>query len=215
MQLIIRSASLSAFAFALVSGTASAAAAPVHVRGTIASVSASSFSVTTAKGPVLVALAPKTKFAGALPSNIDAIKTGTFIGAANVGTAGPARALEVVVFPNSMRGAGEGDYPWDSPSTGGHSAMTNGTVAAPHASSMTNGTVHAVTSGTTRTFSVAYKGGTKQISVMPNTPIVTVEPGTKALLATGAHVFVVAVPAGSGLGAAFVVVGEHGTIPPM
>ena len=194
---------------------AAAATAPTHVRGTISAVSASGITVATATGPVVVALSPKTKFAGALPASIDDIKAGTFIGTANVPSGNVARALEVVVFPESMKGAGEGDYPWDLSSGGGHSAMTNGTVAAHAGSSMTNATVDHVSSGGMRTVSVSYKGGTKRIAIPANAPIVRVEPGTPKLLASGAHVFVVAIPNGDKLGAAFVVVGEHGTVPPM
>jgi hypothetical protein len=188
----------------------------VHVRGTITTVTASSFTVATAKGPVEVAVSTGVKFAGALPATIAAIKPGTFIGSANVGSTGAARALEVVVFPASMNGTAEGDYPWDLPAPGGaHSAMTNGTVAAPHMSSMTNATVTGMSTGATRVFSVSYKGGTKRIAVAPNTPIVRLEPGTKALLHNGAHVFVVANPSEGAMSALVVVVGEHGTVPPM
>jgi len=192
-----------------------AATTPSHVRGTVSSVSKTSFTVTTSAGPVVVALSPKTGFAGAVPASVDDIKTGTFIGTANVATSGTARALEVVVFPESMRGTGEGDYPWDLTPAAGHSSMTNGTVK-PHAgSSMTNATVRHVSSNGVRTVEVAYKGGTKTIAIPANVPIVRVEPGTAKLLATGARVFVIAIPHDGALGAAFVVVGEHGTVPPM
>jgi hypothetical protein len=170
--------------------SARAATPPTHVRGTVSSLSASSVTVATNAGPVAV-------------------------GTANVATSGAARALEVVVFPDSMRGVGEGDYPWDLSPGGGHSSMTNGTVR-PHAgSSMTNATVKRVSSTGVLTIIVAYKGGTKEIAIPPNVPIVRLEPGTASLLAKGTHVFVVAIPHGVALGAAFVVVGQHGAVPPM
>jgi hypothetical protein len=192
-----------------------AATIPSHVRGTVSSFSKTSFTVMTSSGPVVVSLSAKTGFAGALPASVDDIKTGTFIGTANVATSGAARALEVVVFPDSMRGTGEGDYPWDLTPAAGHSSMTNGTVKSHVGSSMTNATVKHVSSGSARIVEVAYKGGTKTIAIPANVPIVRVEPGTAKLLANGARVFVVAVPHGGALGAAFVVVGEHGTVPPM
>jgi hypothetical protein len=192
-----------------------AATIPSHVRGTVSSVSPTSFTVTTSAGPVVVALSPKTGFAGALPASVADIEPGTFIGTANVATSGAAQALEVVIFPESMRGTGEGDYPWDLTPAAGHSSMTNGTVK-PHAgSSMTNATVKHVSSNGIRTVDVAYKGGTKTIAIPANVPIVRLEPGTAKLLAPGVRVFVVAVPHGGALGAAFVVAGEHGTVPPM
>jgi hypothetical protein len=209
--------SASVLALAVASSAAPAAAdEAVHVRGTITIVTASSFTVATAKGPVEVAVSPDVKFTGALPATIADIKPGTFIGSANVGSSGAARALEVVVFPAAMKGTGEGDYPWDLPAPGGaHSAMTNGTVGAPHMSSMTNATVTGMSTGATHVFSVSYKGGTKRIAVAPNTPIVRIEPGTKALLHDGAHVFVVAIPSEGAMSARVVVVGEHGAVPPM
>ncbi len=192
-----------------------AAAPPQHVRGTVASYKASALVVDSSKGPITIRLTPKTRIAGVLPASIDDIKSGTFIGTANAPVGGIARALEVVVFPDSMRGTGEGDYPWDLPAAGKPSAMTNGTIAAPHASSMTNATVAHIGAGTTRTVTVTYKGGTKRIAIPPNAPIVRVAPGTPALLTKGAHVFVVAGPGAGGLTALFVAAGENGTVPPM
>ena len=189
--------------------------APQHVRGTIASFEASTLVVDTASGPVSVHVSPKTRVAGIVPGSIDDIKSGTFIGTANAPVGGTARALEVVVFPDSMRGTGEGDYAWDLPAAGKHSAMTNGTIAAPHMSSMTNATVSHVAPGAMRTVTVDYKGGTKRIAIPPNAPIVRVSPGTPALLTKGAHVFVVAASQAGALTALYVAAGRNGTVPPM
>jgi hypothetical protein len=194
---------------------ARAADESVHVRGSIASTSASSLTVTTDKGPVVVLLGQKTLVAGALPASAADIKTGTFIGSANVEGSGPARALEVVVFPESLRGVGEGDYPWDLPAGTRHSAMTHGTVAAPHGSSPTDATVSRMSDGGAKTITVAYKGGTKEIAISPTVPIVRLEKGTPRLLVPGARVFVVAIPKDGKLGGAAVIVGEKGTVPPM
>ena len=144
---------------------------------------------------------------------------------------GKQNAAEVVVFPNSMRGAGAGSYPWDLPAPTGmaqssrmtngtamHSRMTNGTVSASH---MTNGVVHSrmtngsVTHGATGdTLTVSYKGGSQQITLPPNIPYVTFAPGTRAELKPGAHVVVFAVP-GNPLTAVRVAVGQGSLVPPM
>lgn len=194
-----------------------AAATPEHVRGTIASTTADGLVVTTATGTVSVKVPAGARISGIVPGSIGDIKSGTFIGTANAPAEGAARALEVVVFPDSMRGTGEGDYPWDLPAggSGKRSAMTNGTVAAPHGSSMTNATVSHVDSGATKTVTVSYKGGTKRIAISPGVPIVRVEPGTRALLVKGAHVFIVAASESGSLTAKFVAAGERGTVPPM
>lgn len=193
---------------------ASAAAQPLahHVRGTVASVAGNEVTVTTASGPVVVTLVPKTQFAGVVPASAADITTGTFIGTANVAGSGPAKALEVVVFPKAMAGTGEGDYPWDLPAGGGHmSAMTNGTVAPAKMSTMTNATVTHVDSGAAKTVRLAYKGGTKVVAIPAGVPIVRVVPATRALVVTGAHV-VVFPPASA---APFVIIGEKGVVPPM
>ncbi len=189
------------------------------MRGTVASATATAFTVTTAKGPVTLALTPKTAFAGVVPGQLADIKPGTFIGTANAPVRGTSRALEVVVFPDAMRGTGEGNYPWDLPAPGARSSsMTNGTVSggAMSGSSMTNGTVSGgAKGGAQRTISVTYKGGMKQIALPANVPVVRVAPASKSLVKAGAHVFVIAGGTGSRPSAAFVVIGEHGAVPPM
>jgi len=196
------------------SSAAPAADAPPqhHVRGTVSAIKGNTLTIATAGGPVVVTLGAKTGYAGVVPAAASDITAGTFIGAANVPGNGPARALEVVVFPKALAGTGEGDYPWDLPAGGGHSsAMTNGTVAAPKTSSMTNATVSHVANGATKTVTLTYKGGTKVIAIPDGTPIVRIVPATKALLVTGAHV--VTFPPNSA--ASFVVIGEKGVVPPM
>jgi hypothetical protein len=212
MKTIVLSTAAVAAALALpIVGTA-AAAPTMHVRGTIAVVAGNRVTVTTAKGPVVVMLGPKTRFAGVIPGTVDDIKDGTFIGTANVPGHGAARALEVVVFPPAMKGTGEGDYPWDLPAGGNSmSAMTNGTVMKPKMSAMTNATVTKIANGPIKTVSLSYKGGTKMVAIPPGAPVVKVVPGSKALIVVGAHVFVAPGPTAAGA----VIVGEMGAVPPM
>jgi hypothetical protein len=185
-----------------------------HIRGTLTAVADDRLTVSTPAGPVSVPIDAKTKVVGVVAAGPDEITSGTFIGTANV--PGPSststRALEVVVFPASMAGTGEGDYPWDLPA-GRHSSMTNGTVAARHGSMMTNGTVMGVNNRSSKIITLQYKGGSKMVTIPPGVPIVRVEAAPKSLLAAGAHVFVVAGKAGAA--APFVVVGEGGIVPPM
>ena len=138
-------------------------------------------------------------------------------------------ALEVVVFPPSMRGTGAGHYAWDKiPDTtlsGGavtSSSMTNGSVSAVSTSvpkvnsTMTNGDVAASKSqGGVTHLVVTYKGGQQDVLVPPTAPIVTYRPGTEALVAKGSDVFVKATETGSGLVADTVAVGVDGVKPPM
>jgi len=187
--------------------------APVHhIRGTVSAVKGDVITIATASGPVTVTLTPKTQLAGVVPATAADITAGTFIGTANVDGTGPARALEVVVFPKALAGTGEGNYPWDLPAGGGHmSSMTNGTVAAPKMSSMTNATVTSVENGDVKTVKLTYKGGTKTVAIPAGTPIVRVVPASRALLVPGVHV--VAFPPADAAGA--VIIGEKGVVPPM
>lgn len=134
-----------------VAAPAMATQAGAHIRGTISNVTANGFTVNTATGSEQVAISDSTKIVGVVPSSLDQVKDGTYIGTANVPQGNSSRALELVVFPDSMKGAGLGNYPWDLSAQGGqsssmsHSSMTNGTVTKTGSrmggSSMTNGTV--------------------------------------------------------------------------
>lgn len=203
-------------------------ATPVHIRGTVLDVTSTGFTVQTPSGTQTVALAAETKITGVVPSTLDAIKAGTFIGTANVPGASGARALEVVVFPEAMKGTGLGDYAWDLPAKGGaasamtngsvtKSAMTNGTVKTmkhPAMSAMTNGTVKTSAGSGARTLVVDYGKGEKTINVPANVPVVSFQPADKTAIVKGAHVFVVGKP-GNPVGAGLVAVGLNGTVPPM
>ena len=93
-----------------------------------------------------------------MKSSLDQIKDGVFIGTATKGE-NPMTALEVVLFPESMRGTGEGHYGWDSiadQTAGGRRGgeerhdqrHREGRAAAPRVkSAMTNGTVKADAAG--------------------------------------------------------------------
>ena len=203
------------FAGSLATASAAAAADVQHVRGTITKVDATAITVTAGGSNVVVAVPAATKIGGVVPGNLDAIKPGTFIGTANAPKNGTAQALEVVIFPASMKGTGLGDYPWDLPANGSSSSsMTNGTVGSMgHGSAMTNGTVHAMSGS--HVLTVDYGKGSKQIAVPANAPVVAIQPATRKNLVNGAHVFVVAGKSGSALAAKFVLVGLNGTIPPM
>ncbi|MBD5655032.1 MAG: metal ABC transporter permease [Candidatus Eremiobacteraeota bacterium] len=195
-----------------------------HVRGTISSVSATSLAISTADGSVKVAIDPKTAYIGVTPATAVDIKPGTFIGTTNVQRNGQNQAVEVHIFPESMRGLAEGDYSWDLPSAHHGSAMTNGTVGGSQHSMMTNGTVangmmkpkmptDAVPGE--RTIHVGYKGGSKEIVISADAKIVKFSAATKSVATNGTHVLVIGAANGSTIQAKAVVAGENGLIPPM
>jgi hypothetical protein len=198
---------------------------PEHVRGTIASATADSVTVDTyANKLVTAALTDNTKYLEIQRSNLNQIEKGSFIGTATKDVGGTQVALEVVIFPSSMRGTGEGHYAWDKiPDTtivGGaqtNASMTNGNVSAvstpvPNVNStMINGDVAAARTQLV----VTYKGGQQDVLVPPTAPIVTFRPSTKALVVKGNDVYIKATKTGSGLVANTVAVGADGLRPPM
>jgi hypothetical protein len=122
-----------------------------RLRGTIETVTPNAFTLRTRAGTVeTVTLTATTRLGALAPASLDAVKDGSFIGtAAKAGN--PPVALEVLIFPEALRGSGEGHYAWDllpdSQAGGGavETSMTNGTASAPKQveTSMTNGTVSA------------------------------------------------------------------------
>jgi hypothetical protein len=177
-------------------------ATPVRVRGTIDAVDAKTMTVTSRNGQKLaLAIAPDIGVTTIIAANITDIKPGSYIGTAAMPQAdGTLRAFEIQMFPESMRGIGEGNHPWDLEP---QSTMTNGTV----------GDV-VVTQG--RTLTLRYKDGVKTVMVPDKAPIITYAAATSAMLVPGAHVIITAArqPDGS-LVAQRVGVGKDGLVPPM
>jgi hypothetical protein len=189
----------SALAF---SALAAQAAPGVHIRGTIEAVNGQTMTVKTREGSTdTIDLSGDWKITGVTKASIHDIKPGDFVGIASVSKKnGDNGALEVVVFPASMKGAGEGDYAWDLKPK---SNMTNGTVAK--AVKQVNG----------QTVTVAYHGGSRKITITDKTPIVTFAPAKKSDLKPNAPVFVGAKKDGAKLSARRVIVGHGGITPPM
>jgi hypothetical protein len=209
-------------------------AAPEHerVRGTVTSVTSDTLTVHTTTGEDLpIMLGSSTKYLKVEKSSLDHVEKGSYIGTATKEVGSMLVALEVVIFPPAMKGAGEGHYGWDKiPDTtvsGGattSSAMTNGNVAAVSTSSstatanstMTNGSVSATSSEKgAKQLTVTYKGGEQTILVPPTAPIVTFAPGTLAEVTKGATVFVNATKDEGKVTANAVAVGTDGVKPPM
>jgi hypothetical protein len=184
--------------------TAATAQAPrSHIRGTIQTVGDNALTVKTRDGQtVAVTLKQPLTVSAMKRLDISAIRSGTFIGtAAGPGPNGELVAMEVVVFPESLRGTGEGNYGWD---------------LAP-GSSMVNANISAVVeSNDGRDLTLSYKGGSTKVLVPPDAPIVAPVPADRADLKPGAPVFFTPMREADGsLSAARIVVGKDGVAPPM
>ncbi|MGN6261370.1 MAG: hypothetical protein ACTHNO_11605 [Ralstonia sp.] len=185
--------------------SAQSTAAPTRVRATINAVHSTAVDVTDASGnKATVTLPVDLNVTQVAPIEPSAIRAGSYIGTAAVKEPdGTLRALEVHVFPEAMRGTGDGHRPYDM---GPNSSMTNGTVEQ----------AGAVTGAQGRTLSVKYKDGEQRIVVPPQVPIVTFEPGRRDDLKAGAHVVMfVRADAQGTLVAQRVLVGKDGMVPPM
>jgi outer membrane lipoprotein SlyB len=177
---------------------------PARVRGTLQKIDGDNLTITTKSGKETNAMlkdgAPVIAVTKGAMSDI---KSNTFVGiTAMPQPDGTQKAVEVHVFEESLRGTGEGHYPWDLVP---NSTMTNGAVA------------QQVEKVEGNTLQVKYKDGEKTIVVPKEAEVVNLVAGSKADLKTGAHVFI---PRWEKQGygtwqASVVVVGRDGITPPM
>jgi len=183
---------------------AQAPAAPTQrIRGDIVALDGLNLQLRSRTGEAFtVRLAENYTVTAVVKIGIERIAPGAFVGAASMPQPdGTQAALEVLLFPEARRGSGEGHYPWDLQPG---SMMTNATVAD----------VASIDRG--RRVTLKYKDGEQIIVVPPEAPIVTFEPGDRAMLKPGAHVIVTAAKQPDGtLTAAGVAVGKDGLVPPM
>ena len=135
-------------------------------------------------GAVKVHLGNPLTVYGRTPSDLAHVTTKSFVGITSVKQPdGSERATEIHIFPDALRGVGEGSYMMnpDPAKTTSASRMTNGTVsgsasasASPSKSRMTNGTVTTLAEGSTLT--VQYAGGMETIVVPPDVHVTALTP---------------------------------------
>jgi len=169
---------LAAFSFALICAASSASAQEtVRIRGTIEKVDGPVYVVKNRDGAELkLTVTDKPLFVAIVKSTMADIKPGMFVGATGVTQPdGSQKAIEVHIFPESMRGTGEGHYDWDlKPNT-----------------KMTNANVEQTVAGVDgQVLSVKYKDGEKKLLVTPETAVVTYVTGDSNDLKPGIKVFV-------------------------
>jgi hypothetical protein len=143
-------------------------------------------------GELRARLGPATRVVINRPGTLADIAAGAFIGTTAVeGADGRLRATEVHVFPEALRGTGEGHYPWgNQPAT----TMTNGSVR-----SMTNGNVtRAAGAAAGLTLDVGYAGGQTQVDVGAEVPVVVITLADEGALRPGARVLVLGQPDATG-----------------
>ena len=150
-----------------------------RVVGTVDKLDGNNLMVNAKDGPTLtVVLEDKAAVFGVEKRAITDIKPGDYVASGGVkGADGKIHAVDVRIFPESLRGTGEGQRPWDVKPDG---VMTNATVGTVSHSPQ-GGVIH-----------VKYKEGESEFTVGPEVPIVAYVAGDRSLLKPGAAVFTVA-----------------------
>jgi hypothetical protein len=176
--------------------------APVMLRGSVVSVSANNLVLKSDTGVVTVTMSQPFRVYTRVPSDLSKVTENSFIGVTTVKQPdGSERATEIHVFPEELRGVGEGSRMMAAATSASASRMTNGNVAA---SRMTNGTASQsrmsngnVSSTSGSSLVVQYAGGSQNVTVPPNTPVTEFKSAARAL-APGDQVAVLAKKAPDG-----------------
>src|SRR6266478_9937364 len=82
-----------------------ATAAPLRIRGTVVAISSDALTVHTANGDVSASLNASTGFVSVVPSNLNNVGPGSYLGVASKASGDKRIALSVIVFPPEMKGA--------------------------------------------------------------------------------------------------------------
>lgn len=154
-------------------------ATPTRVSGTVETLDGRMLTVKPRDGQTMtISLTPDAAVYGVEKRTLADIKPGDFVASGGVrGSDGKIHAVEVRIFPAALRGAGEGQRPWDVKPDG---VMTNATV----------GTVTKASDGDV--IHVTYKGGESEYTVGPDVPVLAYVAGDMSLLKPGAAVLIFA-----------------------
>lgn len=163
--------------------TAGAASAPL-LRGTVASATPGTLVINTATGPATVKLTQPFQVYDREPATLADVKDSSFVGVTTVKQPdGSEQAREIHIFPEALRGLGEGSRMMTQ--NAGGSRMTNGAVSG---SRMTNGAASParmsngnVASANGSSLVVRYAGGSIEIAVPPGTPVTELKATSKPL----------------------------------
>jgi hypothetical protein len=161
----------------LLAVSSASAQQPLRVRGTIEAVDGPLLTVKSRDGSeVKVKVTDNVAVRGVVKASLSDVKAGTYVGITAMPQAdGSRKAVEVHIFPEAMRGTGEGDRPWDLQP---NSTMTNANIEV------------AVAGNNGQELTLKYKDGEKKFLLAPDTTIVTFVPGDKSELKPGAKIFI-------------------------
>jgi hypothetical protein len=179
--------------------------APVRIRAMIEKIDGNNITVKDRRGEIVnLVLASNLVVSEVYAIDISEIKSGSYVGSGALPQPdGTLRAVEVLVFPEAMRGTGEGHRNWDLLP---QSTMTNATVDEIVATTSAAGI---------RTLKLKYKDGEKTLVVPAGVPIVTLKPGDRSLLVFGAQLIITAELRDGQPTALRITAGRNGFQPPM
>jgi hypothetical protein len=146
-----------------------------RVAGTIDKVEGKTLYIKSASGPVTLTLTDNAVIVARVKATAADIKAGDYVASGGVPQPdGTQKAVELRIFPDSMRGNGDGHRP-------GWPGAPNGT--------MTNGAVgQTVTSVDGPVLTVKFKDGEKKLIVGPSVPVQRLEIADRSELKSGAAV---------------------------
>lgn len=122
-------------------------------------------------------IASNARISTSRPGTLADLQSGKFVGCTAVGKAPPLIASECHIFPESMRGAGEGHNPMGPPDT----SMTNGSITT-----LTSGQVQSAKGSASGVrLQLSYRGGSQEIEVSQTTHVTEIVPGDLSLIKPG------------------------------
>jgi hypothetical protein len=151
-----------------------ALAQPAALNGTLEAVEPGAITLRDEAGAAQrLALAPGLLVLRNAPATLADIRPTDYIASAAMrGTDGRLHSVELRIFPEALRGAGEGQRPMSQPGQ----TMTNATVAG---TALANGS---------NTLNVTFPGGSSELVVDPGVPVTRIEPADRTTLVQGAKV---------------------------
>jgi hypothetical protein len=194
---------LVAASFALTSALMAQNPQPPRMRGAVTAIEGRDITVSVGDG-ALAKIKLTDDWSVLQASKLDPAKIpqGSFVGAGAAKQAdGSLKAVRIIVFPESMRGTGEGARPWAEVANG---QMTNAAVTATVTKS--GGPVVTVTTG----------GKSYDIDVPADALVVLYEEGARDLVKVGANISFAPNRAADGtMTAGRLLVGKNGEVPPL
>ncbi len=158
--------------------------ADIRLQGAIETIDAQNVAIKATDGATsTLKVTPDTSVFVNQPSSLDQIKPGDYVASTTVKTEdGKMRSKELRIFPEALRGLGDGARPMDAPNTTMINAGVSEVLAAPQG----------------QLLKVRYKDGTAEFVVDAQTMVSAIVPSDLTALKAGSRVFLLATKDGTG-----------------